>query len=115
MDLVWVYRVAIQVSDNFYWVHLALNFNFIRLHHLLNSGSYIPESDIDSCLFQACISGVLNSFQQLVICRVKCYSKGTVDDPPMDMSPEVYFAYVIRSNDSVIAVVRSIVGSNMVE
>jgi hypothetical protein len=87
--------MTIQISHSFNWISPTFDLHFIRLHHLFNFSSYIPQPHIHTSLPYSCVGGISNRLQQLVICRIKGDCKGTVDDPSVDMCAKVDFTNVV--------------------
>lgn len=66
--------------DDGTWVGFALNLDLIRLHDFLDGSSNIAQSDVNSCLLDTSVGGILDSSQQVVVNRVESKRECRVDD-----------------------------------
>lgn len=113
--MIGVYRMSIQILDNFNRIHFPSNLNLVRLHNLLNSTSYFTQPRVNSSLHQSCVSRVFHSLQQLIIGRIEGHSKRAVDYSTLYLRPEIYLTDIIISDNSVVPRIRSIVSSHVVQ
>jgi hypothetical protein len=108
MYLIRINGVAVEISNNFDRIYFSFDFNFVRLHSLLNPTSNLSEPGIDTSLSQSSIGGVLDSLKQLVVGGIECNSEGTINDSSLDMSSEIDFADIIVVQDSIISRIGSV-------
>lgn len=107
--------MSIEILYHFYWISFTFDLDLVRLHSLLNYGSNISKSNIDSCFLQASVSSIFNCFKKLIISWIKSNSKGCIDNSSIDMSPKINFADIIISKYCIISRVWSIMSSTMVD
>lgn len=114
MNFIRLNRMPIKIFYNFDWISFSFYLNFIWLHSLLNQCSQISKSDINACLSNTCIGGIFNSLKQFIICRIKCYSKCSINNTSVDMRSKIYFAHIIISNNSIISWIGSVMSCNVI-
>lgn len=71
--------MATEVSHRLDWVYLTLDFNFERLHGLLDGSSDFIESCVNTCLTETCVCCFLDSQKKVIIGRVKGHSESTIN------------------------------------
>lgn len=114
MNFVGLNRMPIQIFDNFDWIYFSFYLDLVWFHCLLDSGSDIIESHINSCLFNSSISCVLDCLQKLIIGRVESYCESSVDNSSVYMCSEINFTNVIVGDDSVVSRVRGVMGCHVI-
>mmetsp|Transcript_45115 Transcript_45115/g.90097 ORF Transcript_45115/g.90097 Transcript_45115/m.90097 type:complete len:281 (-) Transcript_45115:181-1023(-) len=115
VDLIRADRMAVQIAARFHLVRLAVDLDFVRLHHLLACGANVTQPGVDACCLDARISRLAHRLRQRVELRVKMHGPRRVDDPPVDVRAKIDLAHITVLQDGLVARVGRPMGSDMVE
>ena len=85
MNLVPLHTMSTQISNTPHFVHLLINLYLKRFHGLLNRFTNLSKSSINTCSLDASICCFLDSLQEIVVSRIKCYSECTICHETLDM------------------------------
>jgi hypothetical protein len=107
--------VAVQVADALHGVHLAVQLNLVRLHHLLHRAADVADAHVDARSVDARVGGGLHSLHQRVVAGVEVDGHRTVDDPPVHVRPEIQLHHVACAQHRVVTAVGRVVRSHVVQ
>jgi len=95
MNFVAIDWVSIKILYNLHLMNFTVNFDFIRLHSLLNFLTNIWQSCINSCFFNTCVGCILNGQKKIVINCVESDSKGSINDSTFNVSTEINLTHIV--------------------
>ena len=99
VDLVRRDAVPVQVAAALDLVLLAVNFHGVRLHHLLDGLADVAQADVDPRLLDPALRRLAHCVEERVVHVVEGLGERAVDDPAVDLRPEVEFDDVIFIDD----------------
>ena len=115
VNLIGINGVAIQILDHFYWICSSLDLNLVGLHGFLDQTSKISQSDVYPSLSYSSVCGILDGFEQIVVGWIESYRECSVNNPTVDMGPEIDFHNIVFLKNSVVSRVGSVVGGAVVD
>lgn len=115
MDLIGIDRMSIQISHHLHRVDLALDLHLVRFHRLLDPSANLSKPGIDTRLPQSSISCILDSLEQLVVGGIESNGEGAVDDPALDVCPEVDLADVVIAQHRIVSGIGSVMRGHVVQ
>ena len=115
VNLIPLYAVATKVLNCSNAVGFSLDFDFIRLHSLLDCFTDLTESGIDTRMTDAGVRRVFDGFKKVIIGRVERNCKGAVRHDSSNVAAIIDLHNVILLQDSLISDIRCPVSSAVVE
>ena len=114
VDLIRSNTVAIEVADALDGIGLAVEFNLVRLHHLLDGLPDVAEAHVYARCGYAGLGGGLHSPEEGIIPGIERHGPRRVDDPAVNLRSEVNLHHVIVLEDSVVPRVGRIMRRDVV-
>src|SRR2546423_384752 len=91
--------VAVQVSNALDGISRAVEINFVALHSLLYRSTNITHANVYSCFSNTGICSIFDSGKQIVVHGIESVGPRRVQDPTIDMHPEIHFHDIFLPQD----------------
>lgn len=115
VDFIGIDRMSIQISDHLHRVDLALDLHLVRFHCFLDLSANLSKPGIDARLPQSRIRCVLHGLEQFVVGGIEGNGESAVDDPALDVCPEVDLADVVIAEHCIVSGIGSVMRGNVVQ
>lgn len=96
-------------------IHLSIELNLITLHNLLNTLTDITQSNINPSSLDPRLGPLLHSLQERIKLGIKTNRPGTVNNPPVNLRPEVDLHNIIVLQHGVISTIGCIVRRDVID
>ena len=107
--------MPVQVADALDRVALATNLALVALHDLLNGSTNVRHAYVNASLLDTGVGGILARIDQIVVGRVEMHGEGRIDNAAVDVHTKVDLHDVLLLEDHLVAGIRGVVGSAVVD
>mmetsp|Transcript_57830 Transcript_57830/g.122656 ORF Transcript_57830/g.122656 Transcript_57830/m.122656 type:complete len:368 (-) Transcript_57830:251-1354(-) len=115
VDLVGSYGVAIEISYALDRIRLPVQLHLVAFHYLLHRLPNVTQPHVDPGRLDSRVRRRLDSLQQWIVLGIERHRPRAVDDPPIDLRPEVHLHDVIVRQHGIVPAVGRVVRRHVVE
>ena len=115
MDSVGGNRVSTKILDGLDRQDLVIDLKLMRLHDLLDGGTDVTETNIDTCGFDTFVGSFFHSEEEGVKNGVESHSEGAVNDVAVHLGSEIDFHHIVILENGLISWIWGVMGSTVVD
>ena len=108
-------HVTVQISNALNRIGFAVQLKLVRLHDFLNGLANIAQSNVDTGRLDAGVRRLLDRLQQIVVLLIERQRERTVHNATVHVHTEIDLTDVIVVQHGLIATVRCVVSSAVVQ